>query len=75
MLMSAVVDPSAFNKEYFEKSDKSYKFQAEDLLRGIDENGILLFDSKAYCEKLLSNGLNLFQILLDSNYRVYLQTY
>ena len=46
MLVSAVVDPSAFDKEHFEESDKSYKIQAEDLLKGIEENGILLFDSK-----------------------------
>ena len=46
MLVSAVVDPSAFDKEYFEESDKSYKIQAEDLLKGIEENGILLFDSE-----------------------------
>ena len=46
MLVSAVVDPSAFDNEYFEESDKSYKMQAEDLLKGIEENGILLFDSE-----------------------------
>ena len=44
MLMSAVVDPSAFDKEYFEKSDKSYKNHAEDLLEGIVENGLLIVD-------------------------------
>ena len=48
MLVSAVVDPSAFDKGYFEDSDKSYKIQAEDLLKGIEENGILLFDSEEY---------------------------
>ena len=46
MIVSAIVDPSAFDKEYFEEPDKSYKIQAEDLLKGIKENGILLFDSK-----------------------------
>ena len=44
MLVSAVVDPSAFNKQYFEKPDKSYKIHAEDLLKGIVENGLLIVD-------------------------------
>ena len=44
MLVSAVLDPSAFDKEYFEGSDKSYKIYTEDLLKGIVENGLLIFD-------------------------------
>ena len=53
MLVSAVVDPSAFDKEYFEESDKSYKIQAEDLLKGIEKNGILLFDSEGILQAAL----------------------
>lgn len=53
MLVSAVVDPSAFDKEYFEESDKSYKIHAEDLLRGFEENGLLLFDSEGILRKAL----------------------
>ena len=53
MLVSAVVDPSAFDKEYFEKSDKSYKMHAEDLLSGIEKNGLLLFDSEGILRETL----------------------
>ena len=43
MLVSVVVDPSAFNEENF---DESYKIQAEILLEGILKNGMLIVDSE-----------------------------
>jgi hypothetical protein len=42
MLMSAVPDPSAFDVSYF---DAVYRIQAEDFLRGIERNGLLIVDS------------------------------
>ncbi len=56
MLVSAVVDPSAFDEDYF---DKSYRNHAEDLLMGIVDNGLLIFDSegelrKAFIEQIES---------------------
>lgn len=53
MLVSAVVDPSAFDKKYFKEPDKSYKAHAEDLLNGVEENGLLLFDSEGILRKTL----------------------
>ena len=43
MLMSAVLDPSAFDVEDF---DELYTIQVEDFLRGIWRNGVLIVDSK-----------------------------
>lgn len=56
MLVSAVIDPSAFNKDYF---GESYRFHAEDFLKGIINNGLLIFDSegelrKAFIEQIMS---------------------
>ena len=42
MLMSAVLDPSAFDVEDF---DEFYMIQAEDFLQGIWRNGVLIVDS------------------------------
>ena len=42
MLVSAVPDPSAFDMKYF---DKLYRIQAEDFLKGIEANGLLIVDS------------------------------
>lgn len=42
MLVSAVPDPSAFDASYF---DAVYRIQAEDFLRGIERNGLLIVDS------------------------------
>ena len=42
MLVSAVLDPSAFDAEYF---DALYTIQAVDFLRGIEKNGLLIVDS------------------------------
>ncbi len=42
MLVSAVPDPSAFDVSYF---DAVYRIQAEDFLRGIERNGLLIVDS------------------------------
>lgn len=42
MLVSAVVDPSAFDKAYF---DRLYTIQAEVFLMGIKSNGLLIVDS------------------------------
>ena len=43
MLMSAVLDPSAFDKDCF---DDLYAIHAEDFLRGIWRNGVLIVDSE-----------------------------
>ena len=42
MLVSAVLDPSAFEADCF---DDLYTIHAEDLLKGIQENGLLIVDS------------------------------
>lgn len=48
MLVSAVLDPSAFNAAHFnpDNPDQSrlYKIQAEDFLKGIEKNGLLIVD-------------------------------
>ena len=41
MLVSAVLDPSAFDKDYF---DDLYAIHAEDFLEGIWKNGVLIID-------------------------------
>ena len=43
MLMSAVLDPSAFDAEDF---NDLYRIQAEDFLQGIWRNGVLIIDSE-----------------------------
>ena len=43
MLVSAVLDPSAFDIEYF---DALYTIQAVDFLKGIQKNGLLIVDSE-----------------------------
>ena len=43
MLVSAVLDPSAFDAEYF---DELYTIHAVDFLRGIQRNGLLIVDSR-----------------------------
>ncbi len=43
MLVSAVPDPTAFDKKYF---NPLYRIQAEDFLNGIQKNGLLILDSK-----------------------------
>ena len=50
MLVSAVLDPSAFNKAHF---DELYTIQAEDFLKGIQRNGLLIVDP----ENRLRNAL------------------
>ena len=42
MLVSAVLDPSAFEADCF---DDLYTIHAEDLLKGIQKNGLLIVDS------------------------------
>ena len=43
MLVSAVIDPSAFDMTYF---DELYTIQTVDFLKGIQRNGLLILDSK-----------------------------
>lgn len=50
MLVSAVLDPSAFDAADF---DELYAIQVEDLLRGIWSNGVLIVDSKRKLQKEL----------------------
>ena len=44
MLVSAVLDPSAFDVEYFDENEL-YMIQAVDFLKGIQKNGLLIVDS------------------------------
>ena len=50
MLMSAVLDPSAFDVEDF---DELYTIQVEDFLRGIWRNGVLIVDSERKLQREL----------------------
>lgn len=50
MLMSAVLDPSAFDVEDF---DELYMIQAEDFLQGIWRNGVLIVDSERKLQETL----------------------
>ena len=43
MLVSAVIDPSAFDVKYF---DEVYTIHAVDFLKGIQKNGLLIVDSE-----------------------------
>lgn len=43
MLVSVVLDPSAFDKDCF---DKVYRIHTEDCLKGVRKNGVLIVDSK-----------------------------
>ena len=45
MLVSAVLDPSAFDTEYFNENEL-YTIQAVDFLKGIEKNGLLIVDSE-----------------------------
>jgi hypothetical protein len=45
MLVSAVLDPSAFDVEYFNENEL-YTIQAVDFLRGIQKNGLLIVDTE-----------------------------
>ena len=49
MLVSAVLDPSAFDAACFD--DKVYTIQAEDFLKGISKNGLLIIDSDRRLQK------------------------
>ena len=51
MLVSAVLDPSAFDAEYF---NDLYTIQAEDFLQGIWRNGLLIVDSERRLQDALS---------------------
>ena len=58
MLVSAVLDPSAFDAACFD--DKVYTIHAEDFLKGIGRNGLLIIDSdrrlqKAFVEQIESD--------------------
>lgn len=57
MLVSAVVDPSAFNKDCF---DDLYTIHVEDFLEGIWRNGLLILDSgKKLKDELLEKAKSL----------------
>ncbi len=59
MLVSAVLDPAAFDAEYF---DALYTIQAEDFLHGISRNGILIVDSERRLQDSLSRKAESFPI-------------
>ncbi len=54
MIVSVVLDPSAFNENYF---DETYTYHAEDLLRGILRNGLLIVDSEEILRKELKKKI------------------
>ena len=59
MLMSAVVDPSAFDESYF---DELYTFQTVDFLKGIQRNGLLIVDSENRLRDALVERVKLLPI-------------
>ena len=67
MLVSAVPDPTAFDKAYF---DDLYRVHAEDFLRGIQRNGLLIVDSEKRLERALRGQIDAVPI----KYRQRLQT-
>ncbi len=54
MLVSAVPDPTAFDKKYF---DALYRIQAEDFLKGIEKNGLLILDSEKRLQTALTTRI------------------
>ena len=54
MLISAVLDPSAFDSDYF---DALYRIHAEDLLKGIERNGLLIVDLEDILENEISERI------------------
>ncbi len=43
MLVSAILDPAAFDADHF-NANALYRIQAEDFLFGIEKNGVLILD-------------------------------
>jgi hypothetical protein len=81
MLMSAVVDPSAFNRTYFDAPD--YRLHARSFLQGIQSNGLLIVDPDGRLHRSLAEniqslptqygqqlGILLTELLKDSRKRV-----
>ena len=68
MLVSVVIDPSAFDLDYF---DSLYRVHAEDLLKGIERNGLLIVDLENILEKELSERI----FSIPPQYGQYLQIY
>ena len=66
MLVSAVLDPSAFDKAHF---DELYRIYAEEFLLGIKRNGVLIFDSDNRLRDALVKAVR----SLDSKYGQRLQ--
>ncbi len=54
MLVSAVLDPSAFDSNCF---DDLYRVHAEDLLEGLEKNGVLIVDLKNILEDNLAERI------------------
>ena len=66
MQISTVIDPSAFNVDYF---DPTYQKHAENFLKGIEEGGLLIVDS----ENKLQNAIFEQIASLPTKYRQQLQ--
>ena len=66
MLVSAVLDPSAFDAKYFDENEL-YTIQAVDFLKGIEKNGLLIVDSGNRLRDALVRQLNPFQSSLSSD--------
>ena len=75
MLVSAVLDPSAFDARYF---DELYTIHAVDFLRGIERNGLLIVDSSGELQndlrKRFTEEQNEYE-LIPIKYRLRLQKY
>jgi len=68
MLVSAVLDPSAFDSDYF---DELYRIHAEDLLKGIERNGLLIVD----LDNILEDELTERVYSVPTEYGQHLQIY
>ncbi len=67
MLVSAVLDPSAFDACYF---DELYRIHAEDFLLGIERNGLLIVDTENRLRSALINRIQSIPIKYGQRLRI-----
>ena len=70
MLVSAVLDPAAFDAGYF---DDVYRIHAEDLLKGIKKNGILIVDLDNILEGELRKRISSVPTEYGQHLQIYLE--
>lgn len=70
MLVSAVLDPSAFDSDYF---NELYRIYAEDLLKGIERNGLLIVDLDSILENELSERIYSVPTEYGQHLQIYLE--